>query len=129
MLETLRSRVKRRAGIAATRTVVKRPQLLIAGAKAARPAGEAGLKLLGPVLRWRVRQRVRQLEHASRVLGEVLVVHGPTVAYELGLAEPPKRKRTAPRVGAGVAIGAGAMYFLEPGRGREHREKIAQLVS
>jgi hypothetical protein len=113
MLETLASRVKRRAGIKATKTAVKRPRLLLAGAKAAVPAGEAGMKL----------------EQASRVLGQVLVVHGPTFAYELGLAEPPKRKRTAPRLGAGVAIGAGAMYFLEPGRGREHREKIAQLVS
>lgn len=55
------------------------------------------------------------------------------MAYDLGLAEPPKAKRitpgVAPGVAAGVVIGAGAMYFLEPGHGAEHREKVAHLVS
>ncbi|HLY51215.1 MAG TPA: hypothetical protein VKR21_18630 [Solirubrobacteraceae bacterium] len=55
-------------------------------------------------------------------------MHAPRAAYDLGLAEPPKPKRTAPRLVAGVVIAASAVYFLEPEHGKEHREKVTQLV-
>jgi hypothetical protein len=61
-------------------------------------------------------------------IGEALAVHAPRAAYDLGLAEPPKSKRTMPRLVAGAVIGASAMYFLEPEHGKEHRDKVAQLV-
>ncbi len=128
-MSVISKRTKGKAGIIAARTVARRPQVLLAGSKIAIPAGRAGLKIAQPLLKRRARQRVEQLNRASRTLGEALTVHGPRTAYELGLAEPPKPKRTAPRVAAGVVIGAGAMYFMEPGHGKEHREKVAQLVS
>jgi hypothetical protein len=78
------------------------------------------------------RQWLDQLRDAKRSLGELLTVQAPRAAYKLGLTERPKPKRTAPRVAAGVVLGAGvgvgAMYFLEPKHGREHRKKVAQLV-
>ncbi len=119
---------KGKAAAKGAKAVAKRPQHLLAGTKIAVPAGKAGLKASKPLLKRRARQRVDQLDRASRTLGEALAVYAPRAAYDLGLAEPPKPKRTAPRVLVGVVIGAGAMYFLEPAHGREHREKVAQLV-
>lgn len=107
----------------------KRPKLMLKGAKAAVPAGKAGVKAGKPVIKRRARQRVDQIDRAARTVGEVLVVYGPWAAYEFGLVEPPKQKRTAPRVITGVVVGATAMYFLEPGQGQEHRQKVAQFVS
>jgi hypothetical protein len=120
---------KGKPAIKTAKAVARRPQRLLTGAKIAVPAGKAGLRASTPALRRRARQRAKQLDRASRTLGEALAVYAPKAAYDLGLAEPPKAKRTAPRVAAGVVIGASAMYFLEPEHGKEHREKVAQLVS
>ena len=127
---------KGKAGIKVAKAAGKRPRIMLAPVKFAVPAGKAGiksskplLKMSKPLLKRRARRRVEQLDRASRMLGEALAVSAPRAAYELGLAEPPKPKHTAPRVAAGIVIGAGAMYFLEPGHGSEHREKVAQLVS
>ena len=136
-MSVISKRAKAKTGFKAAKAAGKRPRLLLSGAKIAlltgtklaRPAGKAGLKASKPLLKRRARQRVEQLDRASRTLGEALAVYAPRVAYDLGLAEPPKPKRTAPRVAAGVAIGASAMYLLEPGHGKEHRDKVAQLVS
>jgi hypothetical protein len=101
---------------------------LATGTKAALPVGRVGLKATKPLLKRRARRRADQLEKAAHTVGEALAVYGPRAAFELGLAQPPKPKRTAPRVAAGVVIGASAVYFLEPEHGREHCEKVAQLV-
>jgi len=115
-------------GIKAGRVAAKHPRALISGAKAAAPVGKLSLKASRPLLKRKALRQAEKVGEAARTLGEALVVYGPQAAYELGLAEPPKRKRTAPRLAAGIVIGAGAMYFLEPGVGRQHREKVAQLV-
>jgi hypothetical protein len=120
---------KGKAGLKAASLAAKRPSLAAGGARLAVPAGRLGLKASKLLLKRRARQRVYQLGDVARRAGEALAVYGPQAAYELGLVEPPKPKRTAPRVAAGILIGAGAVYFLEPGAGREHREKVAQLVS
>lgn len=128
-MSVISKKTKGKAGVKAAKATAKNPQALLTGAKIAAPAGRAGLKVSKPLLKRRGRQRVEQLDRASQTLGEALAVYGPKVAYELGLAEPPKPKRTAPRVAAGVVIGASAMYFLDPEHGKEHREKAVQLVS
>lgn len=119
---------KGKAGFKAAKAVAKRPGFLAGGAQAALPVGKLGLKASKPLLKRKARRRIDQLDSAAHALGEVLAVQGPRAAYELGLAEPPKPKRTVPRVAAGMIIGAGAVYFLEPEHGREHREKVAQIV-
>jgi hypothetical protein len=128
-MSVISKRTKGKTAIETAKAAAKRPQLLLTGAKIAVPAGKAGLKASRPMLKRRARQCVKQLDRASETLGEALAVYAPKAAYDLGLAEPPKSKRTAPRVAAGMVIGASAMYFLEPGHGKEHREKVAQLVS
>jgi hypothetical protein len=119
---------KGKAGFKAAKGLAKRPRLLAGGAQAALPVGKLGLRASKPVLKRQARRRIDQLDKTAHTLGEMLAVQGPRAAYELGLAEPPKPKRTAPRVAAGVIIGASAVYFLEPEHGREHREKVAQIV-
>jgi hypothetical protein len=50
------------------------------------------------------------------------------VAQELGLIERPKPRRTGRVFIAGVAIGAAAVYFLEPEHGPQHRGRVAKLL-
>lgn len=128
-MSVISTTTKGKVGLKAAKGAAKRPKVVLAGTRAAVPAVKLGGKAGKPLLKRRARQRTDQLLGVSRKVGEALTVYGPQAAYELGLAEPPKPKRTAPRLAAGMVIGAGAVYFLEPGQGREHREKVAQLVS
>jgi hypothetical protein len=131
-MAVLSTTTKGKVGAKATRVAIKNPRLLRAGAQAVPPIGKIGFRVGKPLTKRRVRkgvQNVQRLGSAARSFGESLVTYGPQAAYELGLVEPPKPKRTAPRVAAGIVIGASAVYFLEPEHGREHREKVAQLVS
>ncbi len=105
------------------------PGAMKAGARATKPVAKLGLKTGTLFAKRRARGRVERIGEAVRSAGETLVTYGPQAAQELGLVETPKPKRTAPRVAAGMVIGASAMYFLEPGHGKEHRDKVASLVS
>ena len=134
---------KAKAGVNAAKAAVKNPSLLRSVAKASSPFARLGLRAGKPVAKRRARQQAerigetartvgetaRTIGETARTVGETLATYGVPAAYELGLIEPPKQKRTAPWVAAGVVIGASAVYFLEPEHGREHREKLAQLVS
>jgi hypothetical protein len=128
-MAVLDTTTKTKIGARAGKTAAKNPRPLLVAAKAARPVGTFAVKASKPFAKRRMRQRAERLGDAARTIGETLVIYGPPAAYELGLAEPPKPKRTAPRVAVGIVIGASAVYFLEPEHGREHREKVAQLVS
>lgn len=57
---------------------------------------------------------------AARTGGQLAIVYGPLAAEVFGLVEPPKRRRTAPVLVAGIVLGAAAVYFLGPNR-PEHR--------
>jgi hypothetical protein len=115
-MSVINTTTKGKAGLRVAKGAAKRPRLLVSGTRTAMPLSR------------HARKRADQVGDAARRVAEALAIYGPQAAYELGLAEPPKPKRTAPRVAAGVVIGASAVYFLEPGQGREHREKVAQLV-
>jgi hypothetical protein len=110
----------------AAKAAARRPLLTT---KMAIPAGKAGVKASKPVLKRQARALAGQLDEASRSFGETLANYAPGLAYDLGLAKPPKPKRSTPRVLAGAALGAGVVYFFEPENGKKHRKKIARLVS
>lgn len=83
-------------------------------------------------LRRRARRASRQLEHygaVARTASNAVVEHAPTAAKALGLYEPPKPKRTGPRVGVGIIIGAACMYFLDPKSGPGRRAKLTGAAS
>jgi len=111
-------------GAKAGKSALRRSWFGIAGSMPARRASKLATKASRRTFSRRSRTRVEQLgdaahllNDAARLAGEVLAVHGPRAAYVLGLAEPPKPKRTAPRIAAGIVIGASAVYALE----LEHR--------
>jgi hypothetical protein len=98
--------------------------------KAVKPATKAKVGYGKALAKRRARRRVASVGETARTVGEVLLIQAPEAAQELGFIEKPAPKRTAPRVAAGVVIGASAMYLLEPGEpGRQHREKVMALVS
>jgi hypothetical protein len=115
-------------GAKGARTLARHPGLLRAGAKGGTGMARLMAKVAVPIAKRRARRRIGGLAETARDIGHTLVTYGPEAAVNLGLVEPPKRKRTAPKVAAGAVLGASAMYFLEPEHGKEHREKVAQLV-
>ena len=128
-MSLLSTTTKAKVGGKAAKTVVKHPGLLKVGAKTTAPLAMFGAKAGAKIAKRRSRRRIERLGAAARDFGETLVTYGPQAAQELGLVETPRPKRTAPRVAAGAVLGAGAMYFLEPGHGKEHREKVISKVS
>ncbi len=120
-------------GLKTGKAAAKHPGIMRAVAP---PVARGSFKVAKPLIKRRARQQaasvgdaLRALGDAAKVLGETLVTYGPPALYELGLIEPPKQKRSAPRIALGVLIGATAVYFLEPGVGGEHRQQVANLIS
>ena len=105
----------------------KSPVARGAGTKALKltpTAGKAAVAAGKPILKRRTRKRVNEATDAAVL---ALASYAPGAIRHLGLRAP-KRKRTAPRVLAGVVIGATAMYLFEPGHGAEHRERLLKLI-
>lgn len=110
------------------------------GAKSAPPIAKLSFKVGKPVAKRKARHRLEQIGETlaeigeaifaiGEVVGATMAAYGPLAAQQLGWAEPPKEKRTAPRVAAGAVIGAGAVYFFDPKSGAERREQVLQLIN
>jgi hypothetical protein len=125
----LSTTTKVKLGAKGARGTARHPGMVRAGVKGGTAMGRMAAKVTVPIAKRRARRRIAGLADTARDIGQTLVTYGPDAAVNLGLIEPPKRKRTAPKVAAGAVLGASAMYFLEPEHGKEHREKVAQLVS
>ena len=121
-----------RMGVKGTMAMARHPALRRATVRAARPTAKVGWRVGKMMARRSARHQLEQLEQLgemARTIGEIVVVYGPPAAEVLGLIEAPKPRRTAPAFAAGVVIGAGAVYFLEPEHGPEHRRRIQELVA
>ena len=128
-MAVLSNTTKGKAGLKAAGAAVTHPAMTRLAAKAGAPAAKGGFSVGKVLAKRKARRRVEYLGKAARVLGETIAVYGPEAAQLMGWAEPPKPKRGAPRVLVGILIGATAMYFLEPGEGKERRQKALSLVS
>ncbi len=140
-MAVLSTATKGKLGLAAASTALKNPRATKRAtkfvAKATAPAAKGGFKVTKAFAKRKARGRIEDLGDAARGVGDatrgfvtMLAVYGPEAAQALGWVEPPKPKRTAPRVLIGVVIGATGMYLLEPGAaGREHRAQLAKLKS
>lgn len=131
-MAVLSTAAKAKAGTKAAKTAVKNPVIIKGSAK----ASKLGAKAAKPIVKRRAKNRAQTIGGGLMTVGEALrsaadelVTYGPSAAQELGLVEAPKPRRTAPRVLVGVVIGAGAMYFLDPEHGKEHRDQVAGMVS
>ena len=118
----------------AAKGVVKNPQVLRRGAQATSPLIKVYVLARAPLARRQARRSVGSLTDSIGSLseslvhaGEALVAYGPSAAQELGLVEAPRPKRTLPRVALGFALGAGAMYVLEPSQ-KERRQKLTSIA-
>src|SRR5579875_3562173 len=143
-MAVLSRRTKGRLAIKAAGGAAKRPGVVAAlgrtgvgvgkvGARSAPPLARATLRVGRPIVKRRARRRLSAAADTTgaaiaETAGEILAAYGPPAAQALGLCEPPRQRRTAPRVALGVLIGAGAMYLLEPGQGAEHRRQLLRLV-
>jgi hypothetical protein len=76
----------------------------------------------------RARRRAERLGRAARGAVTVLSGFAPQTARALGIIERPKRKPVAPWIATGVALGASAIYFFEPGQGPARRKLLTRLV-
>lgn len=126
----LSTKTKAKAGAKTAKTIAESPLLRSAIGEAAPPIAKLGVK----AGKKRISRKTRkQLEQLGDTVGNVAslasnyVPQAAEVAQQLGLVEPPPRKKTAPRVLAGVAIGAALMYLLEPGVGDQHRRQLQKL--
>jgi CxxC motif-containing protein (DUF1111 family) len=129
-MSVLNTTSKAALGAKAAKGVAGKPAVVWSSVQAAKPVAKLGRKAGKPIAKRRARKRAGDLGEAARDWAQTLVTYGPSAAQELGLIElpQPKPKRTAPRLVAGIVLGACAVYFLDPEHGSEHREKLKQLV-
>ncbi len=103
------NKTKARAGVKGAKLAARHPRLRRATLRAARPAGKM-------IVKRRVRRQVDPAADLARTIGDiafVLIVHGPELAREIGLVQPPKRRRTLPVIAVVLAIGAAVIYLLK----------------
>jgi hypothetical protein len=97
-------------------------------ARASVPVVKFGAGIGKRVVKRRARQQVKQSRRAARerveyallvtqTTAELVTIYGPIVALALGFADPPPRRSKVPQLAAGIAVGAGAAYFLGSKRG------------
>jgi hypothetical protein len=129
-MAVLSNSTKGKVGLKAAGAAIKNPAATRFVAKASAPAAKGGLRLGKTVGKRKANRRLEDVGKTARTVGQTIATYGPEAAQLLGWVEPPKPKRTAPRVLVGVVIGAAAMYLLEPSdAGKERRSKARALVS
>jgi hypothetical protein len=115
-MTVLTNTTKGKVDLKAAGAAIKNPAATRLLAKASAPGAKGALRFGKAVTKRKAQRRVGDLGKTARTVGETLAVYGPEAAQLFGWVEPPKPKRTAPRVVIGIVIGAMAMYLLEPGR-------------
>jgi hypothetical protein len=129
-MAVLSNTTKGKVGLKAAGAAVKNPAATRLVAKAGAPVAKGGVRVGKTVAKRKANRRIEDVGKTARTVGETIATYGPEAAQLFGWVEPPKRKRTAPRVLVGVVIGAAAMFLLEPSAaGKERRAKVRELVS
>ncbi len=129
-MAVLSNSTKGKVGLKAAGAAIKNPSATGLVAKATAPAAKGGMRLGKTIAKRKASHRIEDVGKTARAVGETIAIYGPEAAQLLGWVEPPKHKRTAPRVLVGIVIGATAMFLLEPGApGKERRAKVLALVS
>jgi hypothetical protein len=116
----MRKKTKAGLGVEAAKGIITDPDIRSAAAEAAPPVARLSLNVGKRLARRRTRKQLEQIGETINSLAGLLATYGPMVAQQLGAVEPPRQKRTAPRVATGVVIGATTMYVLKPKLPQRH---------
>ena len=133
-MSALSTTTKARLGVKATKHAAKRPKLLLRGAQTAKPVVRGRAKISSRRKKGHAQRHAGSVVQTAQKVGQTTFATGQAavaLGRQLALQQAEARaghKRTAPRVAAGVAIGATAMYFLEPGNGAQHRQTPSEMV-
>ncbi|HET9719613.1 MAG TPA: hypothetical protein VFP55_06015 [Solirubrobacteraceae bacterium] len=120
-----------KVGAKTAQSIVRNPLLRSALTEAGPPIARLGMRTGKKQLSRKGRKQLEQLGEAMTTVASLASNYAPQaaeMAQELGLVEAPKPKRTAPRLLAGAALGASAMFLFEPGHGGEHRRQLQKLI-
>jgi hypothetical protein len=123
-MSVLSTKTKTRLGVKTAKQAAKHPKLALRGAQGAKPVVRA-------VVNMRAREARRQAAAvlvAGRSIAETVYEVGRQAAQSAARAQAP-RKRTAPRVAVGIAVGGSAMYFLDPASGDQRRRAVIGLIT
>jgi hypothetical protein len=101
------------------------PEIRRAAAHAAPPLARLGLGVGKRMARKRAELRFQQAGRTLTTLGALVSSYGPQIAQQLGLVEPPKRRRVAPAVATAAVVGAGAIYLAQQ---PQQRRKLTRLI-
>jgi hypothetical protein len=116
----MRTKTKATLGVETAKGILTDPDIRSAAAEAGPPVARLSLNIGKRFARRRTRKQLEQIGDTINTLATLLATYGPMVAHQLGAVEPPKQKRTAPRVATGVVIGATTMYVLQPKLPQRH---------
>jgi hypothetical protein len=124
-------KTKASVGVETARGLIEDPEIRQAAAQVATGSSRLGFSVTKRMARRKTRRRLKRYRDVAQAVGPVLAQYGPQAAQTLGLVEQPEppKPRRKPAVAAGVLIGAGTVYFLEPGAGRGHREQLVRAVA
>jgi hypothetical protein len=118
----------KKIGVKGAVVMARHPVARKATVRAARPTAKVGWRVGKVVAKRKAREKADQIESTARTAAALWVIYGVPLARELGLIERPKPRRTGRVFVAGLAIGAAAVYFVEPEHGAEHRANVAKLL-
>ena len=121
-MSALSTNMKARIGVKTAKQAAKHPKLALRGARGATPA------VRGAVNIWmgQARQRSTAVLEVGRSIGQTVFEAGRQAAQ--AQAQAPRR-RTAPAIAVGIAVGAAAMYFLDPASGDERRRNVLEMIT
>ena len=126
------SKKKQSLGMTAATGLLVDPELRRAALRAAPPAARLGYllgkRMAGQQARHQLTEARQQLSDAGEAfehLATMLTSAGPQLAEQLGLIEPPQRKRSlAPALGGVAVVAVAVVLATDPTR----RQKLQRLV-
>jgi hypothetical protein len=100
-----------------------------AAVEAAPPLAKLGLNVGRRFAKRRAARRLDQISDTVSTVANLVAAYAPILIGQLGVVPEPKRRSATPLVATGALVGAGAVYFLEPGQGRARRAQLQRLIS
>jgi hypothetical protein len=112
----MRRKSKPSLGAEAAKGLLTDPEIRQAAAEAAPPVAKLSFSIGKRFARRRTRRQLEQLGETINALASTLATFGPALAQQLGVIEPPKRKRRkllVPILAGGALVAGGAAVAVK----------------